>query len=103
MPFITVYTTNKNLAEAKKIANSLLKQKLIACANFFPIKNMYWWKGKIENDNEVVSILKTRKENWNKVKNQIKKLHSYEVPCIEKFNVSANKDYENWIIKSTKK
>ena len=72
---ITVYVTYPNLKEAKKITNHLLKKKLVACANFWPIKSMYWWKGKIENDNEVVAILKTRKENWNKVKTEIKKMH----------------------------
>ncbi|MBI3290972.1 divalent-cation tolerance protein CutA [Candidatus Falkowbacteria bacterium] len=102
MSFITVYTTNKDLAEAKKIANVLLKKKLIACANFFPIKSMYWWRGKIQNDSEVISLLKTRKENWTKVRDAIKKMHSYKVPCIEKFFVSANKDYEDWVKKEVK-
>ena len=102
MAFITIYTTNKNLAEAKKIASALLKKKLIGCANFFPVKSLYFWQGKIQNENEVVSILKTRKENWDKVKTEIKKMHSYIVPCIEKMAVTADKDYEDWIKKIAK-
>ena len=102
MKFITIYVTYKNLAEAKKIVNHLLKKRLIACANFFPIKSAYWWQGKIVNNNEVVSILKTPKKNWNKVKAEIKKMHSYKVPCIEKMEVEAGIDYENWVKKVTK-
>jgi len=99
---ITIYVTYPNLKEAKKIANHLLKRRLIACANFWLIKSAYWWKGKIQNDNEVVTILKTKKENWPKIKTEIKKIHPYEVPCIEKINVEANRNYEDWINAVTK-
>ncbi len=99
MGFIIVYVTHKNLKQAKKIASYLLKKKLIACANFFPIKSSYWWKRKIENSNEVVSIFKTKKQNWKKIKSEVQKIHPYDVPCIMKLNVEANKDYESWVTK----
>jgi len=102
MAFVTIYVTHKNLAQAKKVANHLLKKRLIACANFWPIKSAYWRKGKIQNDNEIVTILKTKKENWPKIKTEIKKIHPYEVPCIEKINVEADIDYEDWIKRITK-
>ncbi len=97
MGFIIIYVTHKNLEEAEKITSHLLQKKLIACANLFPIKSAYWWEGKIESSDEVVSILKTKKENWEKVKLEIKKVHPYKVPCIMKIDVEANKDYEDWI------
>ena len=50
--FITVYTTHPDLKTAKRISSVLLKKRLIACANFFPITSMYWWEGKIQNDSE---------------------------------------------------
>ncbi|PIN80097.1 divalent-cation tolerance protein CutA [Candidatus Woesearchaeota archaeon CG10_big_fil_rev_8_21_14_0_10_32_9] len=102
MSFIIVYVTHKNLEEAKKIASHLLEKKLIACANFFPISSSYWWKGSIETSDEIVSLLKTKNENWIKLKNEIKKIHPYETPCIMKLNVEANEDYESWILKETK-
>lgn len=97
MGFIIVYVTNKNLKQAKKIAGHLLEKKLIACANFFPIKSSYWWKGNIENDKEIVSLLKTKKKNWKKIKTEVKKIHPYEIPCIIKLDVKVNKEYKNWI------
>ena len=102
MAFIILYVTHENLKNAQKIASHLLQKKLIACANFFPIKSSYWWKGKIENSEEIVSLLKTRKENWEKVKSEIKKIHPYETPCIIKMNVEANEDYESWVNDETK-
>ncbi len=97
MSFIIIYITHKNLKEAKKVVTYLLQKKLITCANFFPIKSSYWWKNKIENSNEIVTIVKTKKEKWKKVKSEVKKIHPYEVPCIMKFNVESNKEYESWI------
>ena len=101
MSFIMIYVTHENLENAKKITNHLLKKKLIACANFFPITGSYWWKDKIEDSNEVVSLFKTRKENWERVESEIKKIHPYETPCITKMNTEANEDYESWINKNT--
>lgn len=97
MAFIFAYVTNPNKKTAKKIALQLLKKKLIACANIFPIDSVYLWKGKIEIEGEYVLIAKTKKESWIKVKNEIKKMHPYDVPCIIKIGVSANKGYEDWL------
>ena len=102
MSFIFVYITNPNKKVAKKISLHLLKKRIAACTNTFPIDSSYWWKGKIEKTKEVVLIVKTRKENFNKIKNEIKKIHPYSIPCIIKFNVEANKEYENWLKKETK-
>ena len=97
MAFILVYVTNPDKNVAKRIGNHLLKKRLIACANIFPIDSAYWWKGKIEEAGEYIIIAKTKKENWGKVKKEIKKIHPCEVPCIIKINVSANKEYEDWL------
>ena len=102
MWFIAIYTTFPNEDEANKVCKELLLNKIIACYNLFPIKSSYWWNSEIENSKEFVSILKTKKENWELVKKEIKKLHSYEVPCIIKFEVEANESYEKWIYSETK-
>lgn len=101
MKFIIIYITHKNSKEAKRICNYLLKKKLIACVNYFPIESAYWWKGKIENSKEIVSLIKTRKSNWKKIKEVVMKMHPYETPCIIKFEVEANKDYADWVSKET--
>ena len=101
MAFIIIYITHKNMKEAKKAANHLLKKRLIACANFFPIESAYLWKGKIECTHEIVSIVKAKQENWEKVKAEVARIHPYEVPYIMKINVEANESYEKWINEET--
>lgn len=98
---ILVYITCKDKEEAKKISKHLLEKRLIACANIHPIESLYWWEGKIQEDSEVVVIAKTKEENYNKVKNEVKKIHSYEVPCILKIKAEANEEYDKWIKKET--
>lgn len=100
MKLIVILITFKNASEAKKIADVLLNKKLIACANFCKAKSFFIWKNKIKNANEVIGIFKTKKENWQIVVSQIKKLHSYDLPEIIKFNIEADQDYRNWIKQS---
>ncbi len=101
MKFILIYITHKNLREAKKVAGHLLAKRLIACVNYFPIQSSYWWKGKIESGKEIVTFVKTRKENWKKVRDEVKKIHPYETPCIMKLEVEANEDYAEWVLAET--
>ena len=102
MKFIIIYITHPNMKEAKKVAEALLRDRLIACVNYFPIESSYWWKGDIENAKEIVSIVKTRKENWTKVKKAVEAMHPYETPCIMKLEVESNPSYAKWITDETK-
>jgi periplasmic divalent cation tolerance protein len=97
MSFIIIYTTHPSKENAQKLANHLLQKKMVACANIFPIKSMYWYNGTIENEQEYVSIIKTTPENWEISQKEISEIHPYEVPCIIKIEVEANKEYEKWI------
>lgn len=100
---ILIYVTCKDIEEAKKISKNLLEKRLIACANMFPINSMYWWEGKINEDKEFALIIKTKKEKFDEVKKEIKKIHSYKVPCIVSFDIKrGNEDFLNWIKKEVK-
>lgn len=100
---IILYVTHPDEITAKKIIGILLEQHLIACANIFPIESTYWWKGAQEQAQEVVTLLKTRKELASQVEIEIKKHHPYEIPCIMRMEMTANKEYEEWIEKETEK
>ena len=102
MGFILIKVTYPNKEEADKTITYLLKKRLISSANLFPIKSTSCWTGKITEVDEFIVFLKTRKINWEKVKSEVKKLHSYKVPCIIKLDVEANKDYESWVESETK-
>lgn len=98
MKFILIYTTHANLEEAKKISESLLESRDIACVNYFPITSSYHWKGKINTSEEIVAILKTSLGNWEKVRDLVLEKHPYETPCVIKLaEVESNESYANWI------
>jgi periplasmic divalent cation tolerance protein len=102
MDMTWIYVTCKDEKEAEKISMLLLKKRLVACANIFPIKSMYWWNGKLEKSKETAIIAKTTGKNLNKAEKEIKKAHSYEVPCILKINAGASKEYMAWLKKETR-
>ena len=102
MEFIFIYITNPTKEEAKKIAKHLLENKLIACANIFPIENLYWWDGKIAEENEVVLIAKTNEDKFERVKKEVESVHSYKTPCVAKIPVALNEKYANWLKESIK-
>jgi periplasmic divalent cation tolerance protein len=99
MDFILLYITNPTKKEAEKISRHLLENRLIACANIFPVKSLYRWKGEIADENEFIVIAKTTENNFEKVKNEIERIHSYEIPCVIKIKASANKKYFKWLEK----
>ncbi len=94
-----VYITCKNKKEAEKVSLYLLKKRHIACANIIPIKSMYWWENKIVRDNECLIIGKTNKKNFKDILREVKKLHSYKIPCILRVDAVADKDYQTWVDK----
>jgi len=94
---IFIYTICKNKKEAKKIGLVLIKKKLAACCNIFPIESIYRWNKKIVKDKEAVLIVKTLKKNFRKVEKEVKRLHSYTVPCILEIPLTqGSEDYLNW-------
>lgn len=97
-----VYVTCRDFEEASTISMNLLEKHLVACANIFPIRSLYSWKGKIEDDSEVAIIMKTQKKHQKKIISEIKSLHSYEVPCIEFLPISTgNPEYLKWVLDET--
>ncbi|NYZ79779.1 divalent-cation tolerance protein CutA [Candidatus Micrarchaeota archaeon] len=102
MAMILCYITNSSEEEAMRIVERLLEKRIAACATVFPVKTAYLWKGKIEKASEYVALVKTKKGNWEKLKKEVKKIHSYETPCIIKINAEANDDYEKWLKKELK-
>ncbi len=95
---ILVYVTCRDKSQANDISKHLLEKKLIACANIFPIESMYWWEGRISKEQEFVVIAKTLEEKFGEVKEEIRGVHSYEVPCILKINVEANEEFLKWVV-----
>ena len=96
-----VYITFRNTKEAEKIIAVLVKEKLIACANFVNVKSMYEWKKKLVRGSEVIVLCKTKPALVNRIQAKVSELHSYDVPCVLSWNVDANSSFEKWVLEST--
>lgn len=101
MPFVAFYVTFPDQATAQAVANTLLAKRLIACANFFPIHAAYWWAGQQASEQEWAALFKTRLDLEEVLEHEIRQLHPYTVPCVARWEMRANADYEAWITNET--
>ncbi|MFH0867987.1 MAG: divalent-cation tolerance protein CutA [Candidatus Woesearchaeota archaeon] len=99
---ILVYITCKDEKEAVKISKYLLNKKLIACSNIHPTRSMYSWNKRIQDNKEFVIIAKTNEKNYEEIKKEVQKLHSYKIPCILKLSAEANESYNKWVNEEVK-
>lgn len=98
---IFVYSTFPNKKEAKEIGEKLIRKKLAACINIFPIESIYFWKNKVTKGKEVVTIIKTQKKNFKKIEKFILKNHSYDTPCILEIPINRiTSKYLKWLNKN---
>jgi len=91
-----IYTTFDNEQDARKIANFLIEEQIVACVNIIPnVISIYRWKGKIEEEKEFILIAKTVDENVIKTIKRIKELHNYELPDI--IAIPVNNGYDEYL------
>ena len=102
MATVMIISTFPDKKSISKIANHVVKKKFAACVNITKISSVFSWKGKIENQSEYLALFKTTKKNQANLKNEIKKLHPYDVPEIAEIDItSINKPYLKWVVEST--
>ncbi len=101
---IIIFITASSEEEAKKVATALVNEKLVACVNIIPkIHSIYWWEGKVCQDDEVMLISKSKQSLFPAIMDRVKSLHSYKVPEIISFPISEGfPEYLNWIEEVTK-
>lgn len=94
-----VYITAPNRDEALQLGRMLVEKRLAACANVLDkMHSVYWWKGKIDEADEAVLIVKTRQEKLEPLTAAVKTAHSYDCPCIVSLPIEqGNPDFLNWI------
>ena len=100
--FLVIYITFPDRDSAQRITRQLIEERLVACANVFPMSSTYWWQAQVESADEWVGIVKTVPANREAVERSVIALHPYDVPCIMHWAVSANADYETWIETETR-
>lgn len=94
-----LYITTSGVEESRKIARTLLGEKIAACANIIPqIESIYWWDGDLEEDTESILLLKTRSELVDKVIDRVLEIHSYQTPCALEIQIKkGSQGYLDWL------
>ncbi len=96
---ILVLTTAGSKDEARKIGRALVERLLAACVNIVPqVGSIYRWEGEIEEAEEWLLIVKTTRSAFERVRDAITELHSYDLPeCISVSIDEGNLAYLSWI------
>ena len=83
---------------------SIVNDRLAACGNIIPsIRSIYRWEGAIEDDNEALVILHTRKSLVPAIIERANRDHPYDTPQVLAVPVTdANPAYRDWVLASTR-
>ena len=96
---IVILTTCPDEAAASKIARDLVESGLAACVSRVgPVHSTYRWQGAVQDELEVLLVIKTVSARYPELEMRLKSLHPYDVPEIIALPVAAGSaEYLSWL------
>ena len=96
---IVALSTCPNEATAQAVAEALVSERLATCVNRLPgVTSTYFWDGRLQNDSEVLLIIKTTAAALTALESRLKALHPYDLPELVALTVTAgNERYLEWV------
>jgi periplasmic divalent cation tolerance protein len=100
---IVVYITVPSQEVGLQVANMLVENNLAACVNILPgVMSIYQWQGEIQQEDELLLIVKTKAGCFDQLATAVKRVHPYDVPeIIAAPIVSGSNEYLAWINEET--
>ena len=97
-----VLSTAGSDEQARSIARTLVERRLAACVNIVPLGcSIYRWRGRIEQEEERLLLIKTARHLFPALCDAIRELHTYETPEVLALDVQqGDADYMNWLAES---
>jgi periplasmic divalent cation tolerance protein len=97
--FIVVFVTAGSAAEGDRLARALVEERLAACVNrIAPVQSVYHWQGKMEQSEEELLIIKTRKALFAALEKRVREIHSYSVPEVIALPIiEGSSGYLRWL------
>lgn len=94
-----VITTVGSREEASTIGRTLVEEHLVACATILPeVQSIYCWRGTLEDDREILMLLKTHASRLDALEARLHQLHSYDTPEFLVLHVDAGSQrYLEWM------
>ncbi len=101
--YLQVQTTTDSEDDARRIASTVVGERLAACAQLLaPVTSVYWWDGAVTEAKEWLCLLKTTRDRYPALEARLRELHSYEEPEIVAVRLAAgSRGYLDWIRAST--
>jgi periplasmic divalent cation tolerance protein len=101
---LELHVTMPDPGRAGSLARTLVEEGLAACVNVVPgVRSIYQWNGQLQEDEEVLCLIKTRAALFERARDRILSIHPYEVPEILAFAVDdGSPAYLEWLSRSTK-
>lgn len=101
--YILVMTTVPDMEVGQILAEKIIEDRLAACVTqFAPVQSLYWWEGKISQDQEYVLFIKTKASLFPRLESKIIQIHPYKVPEIIALPIlTGHKSYFDWLDKET--
>lgn len=98
MKLCILLLTCANNEEADQISRSLLEKRLIFCAKKSSVSSSFLWKGKIDSASEVLLIMDSRQEYFDRVEKVVRKIHSYNTFTLFSLPIAkTTQKVEKWI------
>jgi periplasmic divalent cation tolerance protein len=100
---ILVYITAPTPESARTLAETLVRERLVACVNILDMAHsLYWWDGAAQNATESICLCKTTRERYSAVEARVRGMHPYEVPCIVALPIEDGfRPFLDWITRET--
>ena len=85
--------------DAERIARALVEERLAACVNIVPgVVSIYRWKGNVEQESELLLVIKTLAERVDALKARLLEMHPYELPEVVVIPIGGGHGaYLEWI------
>ena len=95
---IAIVTTVATRDDAMKIAESLVRRQLAACAQISAVESVFFWDGVLQDASEFRLLLKTTAERYDAAEQAIRELHPYRLPAIHAVALDrVHAPYAAWI------
>jgi periplasmic divalent cation tolerance protein len=96
---IAVLCTAPDAEVAQRLARGLVEARLAACVNVLPgVRSIYRWQGRVQDEAELLLVIKTRAEHFDALEAWLKQHHPYDVPEVLGLPASAvSAPYLAWL------
>ena len=98
-----VLSTLPGPAEAERLLERLVEERLIACGNIVPgVVSIFRWDAGVQREQEVLVLMKTPSSLVERLFRRISELHPYDVPELVSLSADTVSDaYCRWVRQET--